>query len=187
MSSVADRAGVEDLFGAARAGNAQAWADLYCIVRPQLFRFARMRLVTDDQAEEAVSETMARAIAAHHRYRPGSGATAWMVGICRNVVYETYRAGGRVRVTDPDVLASADDPSADAGPAERVLANDERKGLLAAFAQLSPEDQELLTLRVVVGLDTPEVAATLGKRAGAVRMAQSRALGRLRLLVEEDP
>lgn len=186
VAAVADRAGVEDLFGAARAGSPEARPELYCVVRPQLFRFARVRLATDEQAEEAVSETMARAIAGQHRYRPGSGATAWMVGICRNVVYETYRAGGRVQVTDPDVLARTDGPSSDAGPAERVLADAEGKGLLAAFARLSPEDQEVLTLRVVAGLDTPEVAAAMGKRAGAVRMAQSRALGRLRVLIEED-
>ena len=49
-----------------------------------------------------------------------------------------------------------------------------------AFARLSDADRELLELRVVAGLSAEEAAAVLGRRPGAVRMAQSRALTRLR-------
>jgi RNA polymerase sigma-70 factor (ECF subfamily) len=45
---------------------------------------------------------------------------------------------------------------------------------------LSDDDRELLDLRVVGGLSADEVASVLGKQPGAVRMAQSRALDRLR-------
>ena len=55
----------------------------------------------------------------------------------------------------------------------------------AAFARLSPEEQELLELRVVAGLSSDGAASVLGKRPGAVRMAQARALGRLRVMMEE--
>ncbi len=50
----------------------------------------------------------------------------------------------------------------------------------AAFDRLSPEDQEVLELRVVAGLSAAGVAQATGRAAGAVRMAQSRALSRLR-------
>ena len=50
----------------------------------------------------------------------------------------------------------------------------------AAFERLGDEDREVLELRVVAGLSAEEVGNVLGKRAGAVRMAQSRALERLR-------
>ena len=43
----------------------------------------------------------------------------------------------------------------------------------AAFATLDPDDQEVLELRVVAGLSSEEVAAALGKRPGAIRIAQS--------------
>jgi RNA polymerase sigma-70 factor (ECF subfamily) len=55
----------------------------------------------------------------------------------------------------------------------------------AAFAQLRPDEQELLELRVLGRLDSRETAALLGKKPGAVRMAQSRALERLRTLMQE--
>ena len=49
-----------------------------------------------------------------------------------------------------------------------------------AYTRLSDDDREVLDLRVVAGLSADEVAAVLGKQPGAVRMAQSRALERLR-------
>jgi len=56
----------------------------------------------------------------------------------------------------------------------------------AAFALLSADERELLELRVVGGLSAEEVAAALGKRAGAVRTAQYRALAHLRRILETE-
>jgi RNA polymerase sigma-70 factor (ECF subfamily) len=72
------------------------------------------------------------------------------------------------------------------GPLDHVLGREEATGLRRAFDRLAEEDRELLELRVVAGLDAAEVGRVLGKRAGAVRQAQSRALARLRVLLEEE-
>ena len=53
-----------------------------------------------------------------------------------------------------------------------------------AFGQLGDDDRELLELRVHAGLSADEVGRLLGKRPGAVRMAQARALQRLRANLE---
>lgn len=185
VSTQPESASADELFQRARTGSPDAWEQLYLVARPQLFRFARVRLATDDQAEDAVSETFARAIAAADRYRPGAGVLAWLVGICRNVVNEAYRAGGRVRSIDPAHLTERTTAAPEAGPADHAVARDEASSLRAAFARLSDEEQELLALRVVAGLDGDAVAAVIGKKAGAVRMAQSRALTRLRVYLEE--
>lgn len=55
-----------------------------------------------------------------------------------------------------------------------------------AFAGLQPDEQVLLGLRVVVRLDSEATAHVLGKRPGAIRMAQARALQRLRVMLRED-
>lgn len=179
------RTSVEELFKRAQSGSPEAWEELYVTTRPQLFRFARLRLATDDQADDAVSETIARAMAAAGRYRPGSGVVPWLVGICRNVVFETYRSGGRFHSVDPALFVEQASPSGDRGPAEHAVAEEEAGAVREAFGQLTEEDQEILALRVVVGLDAEAVAEVVGKRAGAVRMAQSRALVRLRGHLEE--
>ncbi|HEX3005666.1 MAG TPA: sigma-70 family RNA polymerase sigma factor, partial [Angustibacter sp.] len=65
-----------------------------------------------------------------------------------------------------------------------VLASDAERAR-ALLAQLPETQREILTLRVAAGWSADETARALGMSAGAVRVAQHRALGRLRQLAEE--
>jgi RNA polymerase sigma-70 factor (ECF subfamily) len=167
---------VGDLVERAGAADEDAWEALYQRAYPRLWAYALRRLDAD-RARDAVSETMARAVANIARYQPvdGSGGfDAWLFGICRHVVLDAQRAAGRRGYGPPA------DPIVDTDPTERLLAAEEGAAVRAAFARLSDADRELLELRVVAGLSAEEVASVLGRKAGAVRMAQSRALARLR-------
>lgn len=170
----------------ARAGDADAWEELYRRAYPGLLAYARRRL-PPSQAEDAVSETMTRAVASIGRFAwRGVAFDGWLYGIHRHVVTDAQRAHGRSPRSrhgfEPSEVASSD-PS----PLEAMVHTQEAEAVRVAFSRLDPADRELLELRVVGGLSADEVAVVLGKRAGAVRMAQSRALARLRrLLAEED-
>jgi RNA polymerase sigma-70 factor, ECF subfamily len=165
----------------ARRSDPGAWEALYVRGYAPLVAYAKRRLPKGAEADDAVSEAFARAYARIDRFRwKGAGFDAWLYGILRNVVMEMLRAGGRE--SSP---LGFEQPASTPGPLDRVLADEETKELRSAFGRLSPEDQEVLELRVVGQLDTSEVAVVLGKRPGAVRMAQSRALGRLRALMME--
>jgi RNA polymerase sigma-70 factor, ECF subfamily len=184
---VEDRSGLDALVAAARSGDGGAWEALYRRAYPRLFAYARRRLASDDAAREAVSETMARAVRGVGRYRSeGAGFDAWLSGIVRHVVLDAQRAGSRRSARVAAVVAVPEVASSDAGPEELLLGSVEAAAVRAAFARLSPADQELLELRVVLGLSSDEAAAALGKRAGAVRMAQARALDRLRSLLADE-
>lgn len=169
-----------DLLARARAHDPDAWEAIYRRAYPGLVAFARRRLATREQADDAVSEVMARAIGAVDRLTLGAaGIDGWLYGILRNVVLETYR----VR---PPVAEPAVDPAApDRGPLERVVAGEEATLVRRAFSRLPDSDREVLELRVVAGLGAEAVGEVLGKRSGAVRMAQARALGRLRANLQE--
>ena len=65
------------------------------------------------------------------------------------------------------------------------MAREQAAAVRVAFERLAPEERELLELRVQGGLSSEEVGRLLGKRPGAVRMAQARALQRLRREWEE--
>ena len=158
-----------------------AWEGLYHDVRPTVWRYARSRLATDEQAEDALSEVMVRAMSAIGRYEVGvNGIIPWVVGIARNVVREAYRSGARLRAVEWPVERGAAEVD------ERLVAQEEAFALRTAFAGLPEPDRELLGLRVVAGLDATTTAQVLGKRPGAIRMAQSRALGRLRVKLREE-
>ncbi|MDQ1396604.1 MAG: polymerase sigma-70 factor, subfamily [Acidimicrobiaceae bacterium] len=165
----------------AREGDERAWDTLYRGVYPRLLAYARRRLASPEEAKDAVSETMTRAVAKIDRFTwTGGGFDAWVFGILRHVVLDNQRASGR-RTSVPLV----DRASGDAGPLERILDHEEAEAVRIAFTRLDPADQELLELRVVGRLTSDEVAAVLGKRPGAVRTAQSRAVARLRSLMQE--
>jgi RNA polymerase sigma-70 factor, ECF subfamily len=176
-----DNGGAAGLVERARRGDQEAWADLYRAAYPRLVAFAHRRLGSDDLARDAVSETMTRAVAAIDSYsRDDDGFLPWLFGICRHVVADMQRVLYR-QLPERLLRHEPDLP----GPVEVVLDEEERSALRAAFERLAPEERELLELRVVAGLSSAEAAEALGKQPGAVRMAQMRALSRLRTFVEE--
>ncbi len=155
-----------------------AWEQLYLRSYSRLFAYARRRLTSDTAADDVVSETMLRALDRIHGFtRQGAGFDAWLYGILRNVVLETYRQDQR---TQP--AADLPEPTGGGGaqPLEAIVQRDQRAEVRTAFERLSPDDREVLELRVVAGLSAEGVAEATDRTAGAVRMAQSRALGRLR-------
>jgi RNA polymerase sigma-70 factor (ECF subfamily) len=172
---------VRELVERARQGDEQAWEALFRRAYPKLLSYASRRLPTPEQAKDAVGETMTRAVANIDRLRgEGGGFDAWMYGIMRHVVVDAQRLLSR---EGPGLIPDAADASP--LPGDRVVDHDNAVEVRRAFEQLSPADQELLELRVVAELSADEVASVLGRRPGAVRMAQSRALTRLRVLLGE--
>lgn len=169
------------LVGRATRHDPQAWEEVYRRSYRRLFNYARRRVADDHAADDVVSETMMRALDSIHRFTwRGAGFDAWLYGIARNVTFEAGRRRGRT-----ETLAVEEWPSDEPDPGDRVVAAEQARLVRAAFARLSTEEQELLELRVQGGLTSAQVGQVVGKRAGAVRMAQSRALDRLRGCMEE--
>ncbi|HLN15655.1 MAG TPA: RNA polymerase sigma factor [Acidimicrobiales bacterium] len=175
----------KDVVEAARRGDGAAWEALYREVYPKLHAYLSRR-VGHDQAEDAVAETMSRAVASLHRFQFGpAGFDGWVFGIARHVALDHHRRA----VRRPTEVLVGQRYSAEVGQpldavADGLILDDDHAAVRAAFARLDDRDQELLLLRVVGGLSAEATAEVLHKRAGAVRTAQSRALARLRQLLE---
>jgi RNA polymerase sigma-70 factor (ECF subfamily) len=176
-----------DLVAAARAGDQDAWEQLYRGVHRRLRGYVSRR-VGGEHVEDVMSETMTRAVARLDRFDLGpAGFDGWVFGIARRVVFEHNRRVDTARRRSHDVAATVDTMGAgDVEPGDDLVLADEHARVRQLFARLSPAERELLELRVVAGLSAEDVARVLGKRPGAVRTAQSRALANLRRLLEED-
>ncbi len=68
-------------------------------------------------------------------------------------------------------------------PEEAAVARDEADLALSLLRKLPEAQREILILRVAVGMSTEETAAAIGMSPGAVRVAQHRALARLRTML----
>ncbi len=160
-----------------------AWEAIFRRSHGQLLAFARRRTSSVAAAEDAVSETMVRALEKIGQFTwDGAGFDAWLFGILRNVVLEGYRVDARSR---RDRSFTFDHGTRVDGPLDHVVGREEAEHVRLAFARLTPDEQEVLELRVVGGLSSEGVAHVLGKKSGAVRMSQARAIGRLRVMMEE--
>jgi RNA polymerase sigma-70 factor (ECF subfamily) len=175
-AGVIDEVGLRALVQRAQMLDPHAWEALYRRMYEPLYRYARRRLPDRATADDAVSETMVRAIDRIGAFTwRGAGFEAWLFGVLRNVVREQRRRS--YRTVGPSTEST---PVQHVTPVDHVLAAEEAVAVRAAFGRLSRADQELLELRVMAGFTAEQVAAVLGRRPGAVRMAQSRALARLR-------
>lgn len=171
---------VADLVAGARALDQHAWETIFRRLHPRLTAYAG-RSLDRESAQDAVSEAMTRAVDRIDTFTwDDSGFEGWLFGILRNVVRDTQRTRARAL---PRAASQFERPGDEAS--DGILAREEAAELTAAFARLAPAEREILELRVVAGLSADEIAITLGKRPGAVRTAQSRALAKLRSLLEE--
>ena len=169
-----------DLLARFRALDPGAWETVYRRSYSRMHDYARRRLPRAHDADDAVSECLARAV---HRIGDladrGLRVEAWLYGILRLVVLEHVRRSSREQPAEE--VESPPGP----GPLDQLLDRELTASVRAAFERLGPEDQEVLWLRLVAGLSSGEVATVVGRREGAVRQAQSRALARLRKGMEE--
>ncbi|GAC1307561.1 MAG: RNA polymerase sigma factor [Acidimicrobiales bacterium] len=162
---------------AARGGDPDAWEQLYRRVYPRLRSYVVGRVGLPD-ADDLVSETMTRAVAAIDRFRlEEAGFDGWLFGIARRVTADHHRRAFR-RGANP--VASFDRSSVEPDPDAGLARHEEHAQLRAALGRLSAEDRELLELRAAGEFSMDEIAVIVGKRPGAVRTAYSRALARLR-------
>ncbi len=175
-----------DVLQGARDGDVHAFAELWRETQPMLVRY--LRVTAGQQAEDVASQTWLRVLDGLGSFSGGEpGFRRWVVTISHNIhVDECRRAGRRPEdlMADPVEL---DEPSATPGPAALVESRMSTRAALDLVATLPADQAEMVTLRVLVGMDVAEVATLVGRSPGAVRVAVHRALRTLRAQLVEPP
>jgi RNA polymerase sigma-70 factor (ECF subfamily) len=180
--SAADPVVGEAALVARAKGDRAEFAPLYRLYFDPIYRFCCRRLGSNDAAQDAAAIIFAKALAALPAYREGQGTfRAWLFTIAYHVVADEFR--GRHPSEPLDAAAWVTDPAP--SPEERVLADEERSQLADLLARLPEDQRRVLELRRA-GLSGAEIAQTLGRSHAAVKMLQSRAVARLRVLLAAE-
>jgi RNA polymerase sigma-70 factor (ECF subfamily) len=165
-----------------RARDGDAWEAFFDTMYARMLAYAQRRVDSTDDARDAVSETFTRMVKGLDRLDETSvSPEAWCFGILHHVVADQQRSSYRRRRPVP-----VEPPAPAAEPDDGLVLDVDHQGMRAAFTRLSPRERDLLELRVVAGLTADEVAGVLAMKPGAVRMAQARALQRLRAHFEDE-
>jgi RNA polymerase sigma-70 factor (ECF subfamily) len=168
------------------AGDPRATEALIEQIRPNVVRYCRAHLgriggrhTTADDVSQEVCIAVLRSLPAFRDQ--GRPFTAFVYGIAAHKVADAQRAAVRHLAVTP-VETINDRPDAAPGPEQQALASDTARRLSELLHHLSDLHREIVVLRVAVGLSAEEVGGAVGMSAAAVRVAQSRALSRLRNL-----
>jgi len=182
----AELSDLQRLVSAACDGDDAAWEALYRSIYPRL-RAYFVRRVGAEHADDGVSETMTRAVASIHRFQwSDAGFDGWVFGIARHVSVDHHRRLDRMRRYRHVGRLFPGTKSDGTEPVDHdLIIGDDQALIRRLFVRLSPAEQEVLELRVIADLSAEQVGEVLGRRPGAVRTAQSRALAHLRELMEE--
>jgi RNA polymerase sigma-70 factor, ECF subfamily len=157
-------------------------------IRPMVVRYCRARLGRISghyhAADDVAQEVCIAVVSAHPRYQDmGRPFASFVFGIASHKVADAMRSAARLAIPTEDLPDGPDDRP---GPEETAVAYLEAERARALLARLPVNQRELLVLRVLSGLSAEETGHALGMSAGAVRVAQHRALARLRAIAVEE-
>ena len=174
---------------AAAQGERHAVTDVLTAVHRLVLRYCRARLgssaVAGVSAEDLAQDVCLRVLAALPRYREqGRPFAAFAYAVAANAVTDVRRRAAR-RVVVP-LVSQHDTPDTELGPSEQAVQMELRGILRSVIGTLPPRLREVLVLRVALGLSVEATAQLLDVSHGAVRLAQHRALTRLRASADED-
>jgi RNA polymerase sigma-70 factor (ECF subfamily) len=151
---------------------------LYRELQPGLLRY--LRAVTPMTAEDLAADVWVEVAASAHRFQGDHAAfRGWLYTIARRRVIDGQRRAGRRR-TDPVTTDRMVGFSSADRPEEVALDRMATEATIAhVIAVLSPDQAQVVLLRVIGGLRVSQVAELLGKQPGTVRVLQHRGLRRL--------
>lgn len=178
----------DDLVAAALGGDRHATEELLRWVRPLVVRYCRARIgryqQTYTSADDVAQEVCLAMLVALPTYRDqGKSFLAFVYGIAAHKVADAHRSQARNRSDPIDEIP--DSPALTSGPEDQAIHGELSEQLGRLLATLPERQREIIVLRVVLGLSAEETAATVGSTPGAVRVAQHRALGRLRKAISQ--
>lgn len=173
----------EQLVERARAKDVAAWDAIYTTHYAAIFNYVWFRVVDQEAAEDIAAEVFVEALRGIGRYRyRGVPFRAWLYRIARNLTIDARRKQLAAAFAESPIPDGFELPE----EGDFVVAVGRREDLRRAIAGLTEDQQLVVTLRFFVGLSLSETAATLGRREGAVKALQHRALGRMRSLLSDD-
>lgn len=180
---------VDAIVDRAIAGDRAALEALLARIHPLIVKYCRSRLShghrslasADDVAQEACMAVMT---ALPSYSRDGRPFLAFVYGISSHKLVDAHRAAARSR--SQPVAHVPESASDDLDPEQIAIQSSVGDTVTALLNELPAVQREILRLRVIVGLTAEDTALALGSTAGAVRVAQHRALTRLRAVVEAD-
>lgn len=149
-------------------------------LRPWMLGFARQRLRSREDAEDAVQETLLAALEGVERFSGASSLRTWVGGILKHKIADRMRVHGRDEPLDAEPELPGSDPEG------RLAQRRFFEALEASLGRLPERGARVFILREVMGFEPAEVCERLAISLPSCWVSLHRAKARLRVLVPDE-
>ena len=173
---------IRELVQRGQQGDRDALEELYLVHFDRIYSYLHMSVGNRHDAEDLTTQTFLKMLESIGRFRWQSAPfSAWLFRIAHNLSMDHFRARRRWQPEE-----EVPEPRGSEVPSAETLAMRTigRESMLTMIEGLSPEQQQVLTLKFVFNFSNGEVAGILGKTEGAIKSLQHRALVSLQKQLE---
>jgi RNA polymerase sigma-70 factor (ECF subfamily) len=174
----------KDLIVRARAGDTQAWGDLYREYAPAVYRFCRRAMPTKEDAEDATMEIFMKLRGKLSQYDPSRSFAAWLYKVAANHCWDLLRRRKARHDKDMEDVDGLPLETPEPNQLEKLI--EERSGneVRKALNTLGARARMALVMRYYSDMSYDEIADALGVRRPFVGVVLLRARHELRQALE---
>ena len=176
----ADQASEQERIARAKAGDAEAWGELYHQYAPAIFRFCRRAMPTREDAEDATMDIFIKIRQKLSQYDSSRPFGAWLYTVAANHCWDLLRRRKGRQDLETGEIENMPLEHPDPGQLEQLIEQRTSQEVRRALDQLPSRARMALVLRYYADMSYDEVAATLGVRRAFVGVVLLRARHQLR-------
>jgi RNA polymerase sigma-70 factor (ECF subfamily) len=175
---------VRELVERGQQGDRDALEELYLIHFDRIYSYLHVSVGNRHDAEDLTTQTFLKMLEKIGSFKWQSAPfSAWLFRIAHNLAMDHFRSRRRWQPEE-----EVPEPPGEEEPSAELVAMKTigRESMLKLIERLSPEQQQVLTLKFVFNLPNAEVAAILDKTEGAIKSLQHRALVSLQKQIQQQ-
>ena len=175
-----------DLIARVRAGDTQAWGDLYRQFAPAIFRFCRRAMPTREDAEDATMEIFMKLRDKLIQYDQSRSFTAWLYRVAANHCWDMLRRRKARHDKDTEDIDDLPLEAPEPNQLEKLIEERTSEEVRKALDKLGARARMALVMRYYSDMSYDEIADALGVRRPFVGVVLLRARHELRQALGEN-
>jgi RNA polymerase sigma-70 factor, ECF subfamily len=173
---------VEPLIAHAAGGDTEAFGRLYDIFADRIYRHIYYRTSNIEDARDLTQEVFLKAWQGLPKYKPTKTPfLGWLFTISHNRVIDYYRTKKDYAYLNDEVIIEDNEKSLETLVEEQFTQQEIRRAIL----QLPEDQQQVILMNFIEGLEYSEIAAALNKSEGNIRVIVHRALKKIREILDK--
>ena len=169
-----------------RAGDTQAWGDLYREFAPAIFRFCRRAMPTREDAEDATMEIFMKLRDKLTQYDQSRSFTAWLYRVAANHCWDMLRRRKARHDKDTEDIDDLPIEAPEPNQLEKLIEERTSEEVRKALDKLGARARMALVMRYYSDMSYDEIADALGVRRPFVGVVLLRARHELRQALGEN-